>query len=44
MTLVEQLSLNLTEEQREHFVQLVTANPNTPVFVLYQEVINHKEL
>lgn len=43
MTLVEQLSLNLTDEQREHFLQLVAANPDTPVFLLYQDVINTPE-
>lgn len=43
MTQVEQLSLKLTDEQREHFLQLVIANPDTPVFVLYLEVINTPE-
>lgn len=43
MSLVERLSLQLTDEQRERFLQLVAANPDTPVFLLYQEVINTPE-
>lgn len=43
MTLVEKLSVDLTEEQRKYFVQLVIANPDTPVFLLYQDVINAPE-
>lgn len=43
MTLVEKLSLRLTEDQREHFIILVNANPDTPVFDLYLEVVNYRE-
>jgi hypothetical protein len=43
MSLVERLSLKLTEEQRERFLLLVAANPGTPEFLLYQDVINTPE-
>lgn len=43
MTLVEELSLDLTDEQREEFVKLVIANPDTPVYILFEQVINHRE-
>lgn len=43
MTLVEQLSLELTDEQREQFILLVVANPDASVFDLFYQVINHRE-
>lgn len=43
MSLVERLSLHLTDEQREYFLQLVAANPNASVFNLYLEVISIQE-
>lgn len=43
MSLVERLTLRLTEEQRERFLLLVAANPDTPVFELYQAVVNTVE-
>lgn len=43
MTLVENLSLKLTEEEREHFLMLVAANPETPPRTLFLEIINNRE-
>lgn len=43
MTLVERLSLKLTDEQRERFLQLVAANPEYPVQLLYIRVKNQQE-
>jgi hypothetical protein len=43
MSTVERLSLQLTEEQREHFLMLVASNPDTPVFDLFQEAVNIRE-
>jgi hypothetical protein len=39
MTLVERLSLHLTEEQCAEFLQLVEENPDTPVLELYHKII-----
>lgn len=43
MSLVERLSLRLTEEQREYFLQLVAANPDISVQELYRQVIRPEE-
>lgn len=43
MSIVERLSLHLTEEQRERFLFLVAANPDTNPKALYLEVLQeHK--
>lgn len=39
MSIVERLSLHLTEEQRERFLFLVAANPDTNVRTLFQTVL-----
>lgn len=39
MTLVERLSLLLTEEQCAEFLQLVEEQPDTPVLDLYEKII-----
>ncbi len=43
MSLVERLSLKLTDEQREHFLMLVAANPETPPRILFLEVVSSIE-
>lgn len=43
MTLVERLSLRLTDEKREQFLQLVAANPDVPVHELYRQVIRSEQ-
>ena len=43
MSLVETYSLLLNEEQRERFLMLVAANPDTHVFYLFQEVSSTPE-
>lgn len=39
MSLVEHLSLQLTEEQRERFLLLVAANPDTNARILFSQVL-----
>ncbi len=39
MNLVERLSLKLSEDQRERFLLLVAANPDTHPKVLFMQVI-----
>ncbi len=43
MTLVEKLSLRLTEDQREIFLQLVQEHADIPVHDLYRQVIKGLE-
>jgi hypothetical protein len=43
MSNVEMLSLKLTEEQRERFLLLVAANPETPPRTLFLEVVSDTE-
>lgn len=39
MSIVERLSLKLTDEQRERFLLLVAANPDTNVRVLFKQAL-----
>lgn len=43
MTLIEKLTMKLSEEQRERFFDLIEEHPNTNPIVLFRRVLNQPE-
>ena len=44
MTLIEKLTMKLTEEQRERFFELIDQHPDANPLTLYRRVIREPEL